>query len=540
MKKITLALMAVMLVLGMTQCKKEQPTPTPDPTPDGETVYISMKVDDGGKHIVYPGTGAYVFEDGDKIYVGNNGHYVGTLTYGNGTFSGSITSPSTSDYLHFYFTGGKTPSSNPKAGTTTSFTVDISDQSSKLPVLSYGRSHIKYVNGTTAYSCMLENQCGLVKFIIPNMTPGQQESSFATRPISIEGMKTTANINFALGNEGIAPVDNAIGAVTLYSVSSNQSSTAEKWAVLLPQEEVTYPDAKVNFYGLIANIASVPAVTPNMYYTEGVVISRPIAIQAKAGGDNVYFSQGNLQFVDSYSPTAYWKFADNQWDIVGNAQQNPYGYSHPEKYDLFGWGTSGWNSGANSNSPYYYQPTSRGTGAKNYGPGSHNLTGDYANADWGWYNPISNGGNTANLWRTLTKDEWNYLINTRSNAVSRRGFGIVNGVKGLILLFSGTPEGFTPGNDSWENGNNIFTLTQWQPIEAAGAIFLPLTGRRNNGYYGQEDYGHYWSTDAYFDFEGYSVNFDETDKIVINSQDRSYGFSVRLVAKVNDHNNANF
>ena len=128
MKKITLALMAVMLVLGMTQCKKEQPTPTPDPTPDGETVYISMKVDDGGKHIVYPGTGAYVFEDGDKIYVGNNGHYVGTLTYGNGTFSGSITSPSTSDYLHFYFTGNNAPNSLTVG--TTDFTVDISDQRS--------------------------------------------------------------------------------------------------------------------------------------------------------------------------------------------------------------------------------------------------------------------------------------------------------------------------------------------------------------------------------------------------------------------------
>ena len=38
------------------------------------------------------------------------------------------------------------------------------------------------------------------------------------------------------------------------------------------------------------------------------------------------------------------------------------------------------------------------------------MTGDYAKADWGVYNAISNGGNTPNKWRTLTVSEWQYLF----------------------------------------------------------------------------------------------------------------------------------
>jgi len=75
--------------------------------------------------------------------------------------------------------------------------------------------------------------------------------------------------------------------------------------------------------------------------------------------------------------------------------------------DLFKWGTSGWNSGAGA-----YQPWSTVTNANNYNPGGsmkNDLTGDYANADWGVYNAISNGGNQAGMWRTMTSDEWELI-----------------------------------------------------------------------------------------------------------------------------------
>lgn len=134
MKRTITLLIATALILGMSQCKKNVETITPSDL--GEAVHITVNVDDGGKHIVYPGTGAYVFENGDKLYVGNGGHYIGYLTYGSGAFSGDIYSPSTEDYLHFYFVGGLTPSTAPVANSTENFTVNIADQSRNLPVLS--------------------------------------------------------------------------------------------------------------------------------------------------------------------------------------------------------------------------------------------------------------------------------------------------------------------------------------------------------------------------------------------------------------------
>lgn len=537
MKKITLALMAVMLVLGMTQCKKEQPTPTPDPTPDGETVYISMKVDDGGKHIVYPGTGAYVFEDGDKIYVGNNGHYVGTLTYGNGTFSGSITSPSTSDYLHFYFTGGKAPADAPTAGSTTSFTVNISDQTSKLPILSYGRSHIKYVDGTTAYSCMLENQCGLVKFVPTIATP---------EVIRVGGMKTTATINFATGSEGIEPVDATTGAITLYSVSDT-----EKWAILLPQNEVTSPTVNVGNYSctMTSTITTIPAVGKNMYHSTGISVRVPGKFRLGTyASEIVYISPGNLQYIGS-AASPYWKFADNQWDVLSNDQTS----EDPNiDRDRFCWGTSGWNNGN-----LYYQPYNRsyntGDEAKGYGYGptdgtnyEYNLTGDYVNADWGVYNAITNGGNQAGLWRTM--DGGGTLGILRYNTL---GLACVNDVNGLVILPIDwhIPDGLTftaiyeptyteyggityvGGNHFGNFSDNIYSADQWLLMESYGAIFLPCTVYQTSN---SMWYGSYWGSTAFGPFRAYFVNFNSNG---INNQSSSIIYryrahAVRLVQSV--------
>lgn len=537
MKKITLALMAVMLVLGMTQCKKEQPTPTPYPTPDGEVVYISMKVDDGGKHIVYPGTGAYVFEDGDVIYVGNNGHYVGTLTYNKGTFSGSITNPSTSDYLHFYFTGGKAPTDAPTAGSTTSFTVNISDQTSKLPILSYGRSHIKYVNGTTAYNCMLENKCGLVKFV-PTIATSEV--------IRVGGMKTTATINFA--TPGITPT-NATGNVKLYAASNS-----EKWAILLPQNEVASPQVTINHF-INTAIENVPSVTANLYSTAGVSIAMTAVPTGAIAGkftinennDQVYFSQGNLQYMGS-AASPYWKFADNQFDYFGTTGNKS--TSTNVNRDLFGWGTSGWNNGNIYFQPYNYQNgNSYYNAAYGYGPTNgtnytYDLTSTYANADWGVYNAISNGGNTSGSWRTLTNAEWDYIINSRETTSGIRfAKGKVNNNNGLILL----PDDWSPSiyslaktnNKEADWSSNSINSEDWAIMEATGAVFLPCAGYRyqsstDNSIQYSITSGHYWGSTVYNGNFRYAccMQFNSSGLYTTTAAQRSYGSSVRLVRNV--------
>ena len=57
-----------------------------------------------------------------------------------------------------------------------------------------------------------------------------------------------------------------------------------------------------------------------------------------ASGDKVQFSQGNLQ----WSGTNGWRFASNQWDIIGSKANNTSPTSSNESYlDLFCWALRG-------------------------------------------------------------------------------------------------------------------------------------------------------------------------------------------------------
>ena len=123
------------------------------------------------------------------------------------------------------------------------------------------------------------------------------------------------------------------------------------------------------------------------------------AFTINANGDKISFSKGNLQLVGENT----WQFAATQWECFGASQSDTH-------RDLFGWGT-----GSN--------PTLSSTDYSDYSTFT----------DWG-VNAISNGGNTADTWRTLTKDEWVYLFYGRTNAATLFGLGSVNGVNGTILL----------------------------------------------------------------------------------------------------------
>ena len=197
----------------------------------------------------------------------------------------------------------------------------------------------------------------------------------------------------------------------------------------------------------------------------------------------VWFSKGNLQYIGSAS-TPYWKFAEHQWDFFGDNGQAS--VSPNKNYDLFAWGTSGYNHGAAC-----YQPWEMGdnTAHDAYGIRLADLCDCDGKADWG-YNAISNGGNTAHQWRTPTADEWNYVFNSRmTNSGIRYARGKVNGKRGVILL-----------PDSWDASiytlyytneqpttypledfclKNIISSSIWtNKFEANGAIFLPFCGDR--------------------------------------------------------------
>ena len=256
----------------------------------------------------------------------------------------------------------------------------------------------------------------------------------------------------------------------------------------------------------------------------------------------VHFSQGNLQYQAS---TSTWRFAEHQYDYVGGdfgsvfengvkSDNTNISSTYNGWIDLFGWGTSGWNSGA-----VCYQPWSTSTSTSDYYPGgsyTNSLTGAYAEADWAC-NAISNGGNVAHQWRTLTSAEWSYLLNTRTNASDKRGTGNINGVGGLIILPDNwtlpsectfTP-GFASGNNGWTH--NSYTHVQWALMESAGAVFLPAAGYRAGMTIGlaNSDGGYYWSSTPYNDEYVNTVTFYGHTLGAAISMNRYFGHSVRPV-----------
>ena len=241
----------------------------------------------------------------------------------------------------------------------------------------------------------------------------------------------------------------------------------------------------------------------------------------------VTFSKGNLQYTQS---TDTWSFASTQWEMIGTDNvtggsvssdeygDHKYGTALADKIDLFGWSTSATNFGVSTSTDDYY-----------YG----------SFVDWGT-NKI--GNDAPNTWRTLTYDEWDYLLNNRPNASSLKGVAQVNGVNGLILL----PDNWTcPSGVSFKSGfhsNNYagyypgfyaayqtFTADQWSQLEAAGAVFLPASGHRNGSYvwFVQED-GYYWSATEGDTYSAGDLCFFHGGAIMRNCG-RCIGHSVRLV-----------
>ena len=244
----------------------------------------------------------------------------------------------------------------------------------------------------------------------------------------------------------------------------------------------------------------------------------------------IHFSQGNIQYQAS---TNTWRFAYNQWDFVGGwdagilcgnvfengvqCRNDQVSLTYTGWIDLYGWGSGDIptvNVSSTISHTYY---------------------------DWG-NNAISNGGNTPNMWRTLTKYEWVYLLNTRSTASGLRyAKATVNDITGVILL----PDNWNANYYSLINVNNpatyfsdnVISANDWVvTFEPNGAVFLPITGYSGgpgNYFY---DGGHYWSSSigngadsaSAFYFDLWSLNPNVSSDLYPHPR-----YAVRLV-KINE------
>ena len=137
---------------------------------------------------------------------------------------------------------------------------------------------------------------------------------------------------------------------------------------------------------------------------------------------------------------------------------------------------------------------------------------------------------TVSGWNLLSSAEWAYLLDTTSRSAIRFVKACVNSVNGLIIF----PDNYRHPidqvlvnvNDKGTNFDvNTFTTSQWESMEAAGAIFLPAV--QNGG--GQ---GHYWSSTEGTSGNAKRLYFSASELTTAVEEAKTNGCSVRLVQTV--------
>ena len=558
MKRLSTIIMALALVLGMSQCKKQE---TPTNGNGGEKVHITLNVnngesldvnvnDNGGRHAVAPSLGVIQFRDDDTLHVGYNGHYIGYLTYENGAFDGDLDAPENGvdDQLHFYFLGGKGPKVNTIEDDAESFTISIADQSQNLPVLCYGKSNENYRAGGS-YSAVLEYKCALVKFNL------NKETSYSC---ILSNMPTEATVSFATTSSNFTPIakTSTTGNIDLYR---EQGNTGVRWAILLPGTNLS----------AAGNVSGAPSGTlnANQFINSGITLTNPVfaapgadyAVKTSGGvltqfsvssTQKVYFSRANLK-CNTANNTLVWGFHTNQIDECpgsgtsnsGTNTSSAVALDGGTELDRFSWGFHGTTT----------------VSENDWVDGSRNLNWNDG-TDWGC---ALKGTAYGNYWRTLTAAEWEYLLKSRSGKrfvrVTWKQAGVPHftglaRVNGIIIA----PDGYDGGPaSSWtqwnkEKTSQIHSTTSAEVTELLndGCVFLPALGYRNKNYYYEYNYhydnsgwymiGNYWTATGVeqqpnsavtpqataFRFEDESINYSYAPI-------REYGMCVRLVWDAN-------
>lgn len=558
MKRFSLVIMAA-LVLTFTQCKK---TDTPS---NNEGVYITLTADygqGGTKTEFIPGEGIespFVWTDGatEYIYVGGSNHAecLGVLSgTGDGSssisFTGTIT-PSANETLYFFYLG------KDRDGSAVT-TLDFSNQDGTLANVTCYHVAISdgvAYTGQTSFSATLNMKMSIAKFGVGGFVNSNNDNEI----VYLHGndIFATATVNYQEG---------AIVGATKGFINCGLADD-DKYVALIPSTN-SQTTLKFDSNSKTGSFTFANGVTEGKYYSKSgaalaVVANDPLegttpglfSVEVETVGTNkitkrmVRFSKGNLQATTTDSWATYtWSFKEHQYDMDadGNVGEN---YEDRAVVSHFGYGTSGYNE---------MHPYMTSYDETDY-PAIDISGTEY---DWGVHNAITNGGNEAGLWRTLKMrtssdnfGEWRTIFNNTFNG--RTGscyakaylFGDTDhGVHGVIVLPDnyihpeGVPAlvGINSGDVGYWNDGNKYSEADWAKLEAAGCVFLPAAGQRDDDYdiwqIGAQDEGlcAYWSgiNDEDWSDSAYCLDIKSDDTPGLYSDYNYYGFSVRLVLDV--------
>ena len=380
-------------------------------------------------------------------------------------------------------------------------------------------------NGTIEWDSVLNRPTHLSQFIndlhfyVNGDTLFLNDSNYVILPQNEEtqGLADVLNIN-----------NNAYGQIKNLSYPTDPLDAVNKAYVdsILAAEVAALNDRIDSITNMYEQI--IDSVNNRIYMLEHPRVKGALpGIFSVSADKRINFSQGNLQYRPRIKT---WRFAVNQYDIAGSDNNNVFMQAYCSSWvDLFGYGTSGWDGGAGRFMPY--ETTTNNTEYTEATDGN-DLVDFYANADWGYYNPIINGGNQMAMWRTLTYSEWTYLLTQRPNANDLKGMATVESTPGYILLPDDwtCPAGITFVNTNSSYTTNVYNAATWAIMEAAGAVFLPAAGERTSSSTTNIGIiGNYWTASHVNGTTGYSFHISPNDNTMQNTVTYSTGCSVRLV-----------
>ena len=388
MRKFSIIIMALALVVGMAQCKKNEPA--------NESVKITLKLTGSNSKVnITPndaeGYATVDFTSGDFIYVGCNGKYVGTLTFqgtpatpvpptpNSSVFTGTISGATEGQPLYFFFTGNKNANEPLTIGTTESCTIDMSDQSTNPIVVSCGISKQNYASSTTAYTCdLLRNQCAFVKFTMDQAT---------NAAVTIAGVKNQVTVNFS-GSISEGTVNTAINGITTYAAGSSASNV--RYAVI-PLGQGAVVDGAISATGYTGTYNLPAGLQANDYNTDGTMAltAQSVTINASVNPANT----GTVSGAGTYNcgesctltatPAAGCTFLN--WTKGGTVVSTTASYTFIVSAEMAGEYVANFNLPTTCTVTVSANPTAGGTvsGGGNYSGGaSCTLT---ATANWGYH-----------------------------------------------------------------------------------------------------------------------------------------------------------
>ena len=527
MKRIRIALLACLAGLLAVACEKENETPLQDYSTNIFKVDVASFVDNNNNKVwlQYGDPSKLLYEEGDKIKITSNHgvsrDYVlkyrttsdgltpavtenGWYAQGDDTLGGSV--------FYAAFVDGYNVNSAVLTGNGPSYTFNLNNFIGNHPernkVILTGSTETN--EGHTAIT--LQPACAILRLKTNGASMEYVKVGFQANKIPARGTLNASSVSISATEHLSGVTSGGAGSFLYMRPCDNSEGENQYWYVAIP---ISGSDVSTTLYlewkqgTTITKYKTSGEVTlePGRVYTVGTERSVPFTANgftksyfatADEGDHVIAFSAGNLQgrtrFIAGTGEVDDWQFAPAQFKTLADANLAT-GLRRNKFFDLFGYGTSGNTA----------HPNLASTTAGDYPSG----TIDGTDNEWGYNNSAAPGivfGSTTVTtipWVTLTKAEWEYIVN-RTGKVGLATITIDGHThQGLILLpdydqYSGDwsmPEGVSFNASVSSYTANNYTENDWAILENNGDVFLPVTSYRSGtSTFEHQNIGYYWTS----------------------------------------------